>query len=138
MSYGLLADLVVGIHALYVGFVTVGLVAILIGYARGWRWVRNCYFRSAHLAAILLVCAEWILGINCPLTTLENGLRLRAGQNAYGADFIGYWLDRLIFYDFPPWVFALVYLGFGTAVLATFWLAPVEIGKPHRSSPTDR
>jgi hypothetical protein len=138
MSYGFLADLVVGIHALYVAFVAFGLVAIFLGYARDWRWVRNRYFRIAHLAAILLVCVESIGGIECPLTTLENGLRLRAGQNAYAADFIGYWLDRLIFFDFPPWVFTLIYLGFGTVVLATLWLAPIQARASHRSSPTDR
>src|SRR5579864_8493468 len=100
MRYGLLADVVVAMHAFYVGFVVFGLLAILIGHARGWRWVRNLYFRVLHLLAIAFVCAESIIGIDCPLTTLENGLRLGAGQNGYGGDFIGYWLDRLIFYDF--------------------------------------
>jgi len=138
MRYRFLADMVVAIHALYVAFVVFGLVAILIGYARGWRWVRNLYFRIIHLVAILFVCAESIIGIDCPLTTLENALRLGAGQNRYSGDFIGYWLDRLIFYDFPPWVFTMVYLAFGIVVLSTLWLVPIQMAKPHISSPTDR
>src|SRR5579864_4652842 len=105
MQYRLLADAVVGIHALYVGFVVFGLIAILLGRAMGWRWVRSPYVRILHLAAIGFVCLESIAGIDCPLTTLENGLRLAAGQNGYGGDFLGYWLDRLIFYDAPPRVF---------------------------------
>ena len=133
MRYRLLADVVVGIHALYVGFVVFGLVAILLGGAMRWPWVRNPYFRLLHLAAIGFVCLEAIAGLDCPLTTLENGLRFAGGQNGYGRDFIGYWLDRLIFYDAPPRVFTIVYLAFGALVLATLWLVPIRT-----SSPTDR
>ena len=133
MRYRLLADVVVGIHAVYVSFVVFGLLAILLGRAMDWRWVRNPYFRILHLASIGFVCAESILGIDCPLTTLENGLRFGGGQRGYGADFLGYWLDRLIFYDVPPRVFMLIYLAFGLLVLSTLWLVPIR-----RSSPTDR
>jgi len=137
MQYRLLADVVVAIHAVYVGFVVFGLIAILIGRAMGWRWVGNPYFRIVHLAAIGFVCFESIVGIDCPLTTLENGLRLGAGQNGYGSDFIGYWLDRLIFYDLPPRVFTVIYLAFGLLVLSTIWLVPIRFA-PHQISPTDR
>lgn len=125
-----LADLTVAIHAAYVVFVVFGLAAILLGYAAGWRWVRSLYFRLAHLAAILAVCAEAVLGWTCPLTTLENYLRERAGEAAYAGDFVGRWLDWLIFYNAPAWVFTTVYLAFGTSVLATLWLVP-----PSRSNP---
>jgi hypothetical protein len=138
MRYRFLADLVVAFHALYVGFVVFGLIAILIGYARGWRWVRNRYFRILHLAAMLFVFAETVLGIDCPLTTLENQLRLGAGQGSYPGQFIGYWLDQLIFYNFPPWVFGLIYLAFSAAIVATFWLVPIEMTRLPPPSPTDR
>jgi hypothetical protein len=126
-----LADLVVAVHAAYVVFVVFGLAAILLGYFAGWRWVRNLYFRLAHLAAILAVCAEALLGWTCPLTTLENLLRERAGEAACAGDFIGRWLDWLIFYNAPTWVFTTIYLAFGALVLATLWLVP-----PHRSNPS--
>lgn len=74
------ADCIVAVHAAYVGFVVFGLAAVLIGYVAGWRWVRNPYFRLGHLAAIMAVCAEALLGWTCPLTTLENSLRQRAGE----------------------------------------------------------
>ena len=137
MQYRLLADVVVALHAVYVGFVVFGLIAILLGRAMGWRWIRNPYFRIAHLAAIGFVCLESIVGIDCPLTTLENTLRLGAGQNGYSGDFIGYWLDRLIFYDFPPRVFTIIYLAFGLLAAATLWLVPIRLA-PRQSSPTDR
>jgi len=121
----LAADFVVAIHVAYVAVAVLGFVAILIGAAAHWRWVRSPYFRLTHLAMILLVCLETALGAACPLTTLESRLRLKAGATAHSRDFIGYWLDRLIFYDAPPWVFTVIYFAFGTLVILTFWLVPV-------------
>jgi Protein of Unknown function (DUF2784) len=121
------ADAVVLAHAAYVGFVGLGVAAILIGAAAGWRWVRNFYFRAAHLAAIALVLAEALLGEICPLTAWENRLRERAGQAGYPGDFIAYWVHWLIFYDWPPWVFTALYAGFTIAVIAAFWLAPPRL-----------
>jgi hypothetical protein len=126
MLWRMMADIVVAVHATYVAIVLVGLAAILIGSAAQWRWVRNFCFRAAHLAMILLVCAEALVGATCPLTRLENTLRLRVGESGYASDFIGYWLDWLVFYDAPSWVFAAVYLTFGMLVLSTLWLAPVR------------
>jgi hypothetical protein len=126
MLWRVMADIVVAVHAAYVAIVVVGFAAILIGSAAEWRWVRNFYFRAAHLAMILLVCAEALVGTTCPLTRLENALPLRGGETGYTRDFIGYWLDRLIFYDAPSWVFTAAYLTFGMLVLSTLWLAPVR------------
>jgi Protein of Unknown function (DUF2784) len=121
-----LADFVVVIHAAYVAFVVVGLLAIVAGWTLGWRWVRNVWFRGAHLASIALVLVESVVGLACPLTTLENSLRQRAGQAGYPSDFISYWIHRLIFYEWPPWVFFMLYAGFTTLVVAVYWLIPPE------------
>src|ERR1700687_5968481 len=104
-SSRVMADIFVTVCVAYVAIIVIGLAAILIGSAAQWRWVRNFYFRAAHLAMILLVCAEALVGTTCPLTRLENTLRLRGGETGYAHDFIGYWLDWLIFYDAPSWVF---------------------------------
>jgi len=124
VAYGILADVVVVTHAAFVGFVLFGFAAIVMGVALDWEWVRNLRFRLAHLIAIAVVCLDALLGFRCPLTTLENRLRARAGQARYPGDFIGYWAHRLIFYSAPRWVFADLYLGFGALVVLVFWLAP--------------
>jgi hypothetical protein len=126
MLWRVMADIVVAVHAAYVAIVVIGFAAILIGSAAQWRWVGNFYFRTAHLAMILLVCAEALSNTSCPLTRLENALRPRSGETGYGRDFIGYWLDRLIFYDAPSWVFTAAYLTFGMLVLLTLWFVPVR------------
>ena len=120
------ADLVTLIHAAYVAVVVLGFVAILIGWAAGWDWVRNGYFRIVHVAMILLVCCEALIGTTCPLTIWENMLRVKGGEAGYSRDFVGYWLDSLIFYQAPPWVFTTAYLTFGAAVILTFWLVPMR------------
>jgi uncharacterized protein DUF2784 len=127
------ADLVTVIHAGYVAFVVIGFVAILIGWRARWLWVRNFYFRLLHLSMILFVCCEALAGTTCPLTVCENALRLRGGESGYSRDFIGYWLDSLIFYNAPPWVFTAGYLTFGALVLLTFWLVPVQWRTANRS-----
>lgn len=118
-----LADAVLILHAAYVGFVVGGFLLTLAGLRLGWRWVRNRWFRGLHLAAILYVVVQGWLGIQCPLTTLENALRRRAGQEAYSESFIQDWLHRILFFQADSWVFTTVYTVFGAAVLATWWLA---------------
>ena len=84
--YDAIADLVVTIHAAYVGFVVLDFTAIVLGSAMGWRWVHNLYFRVAHLAAILLVCLEALIGVPCPLDDAgESAARARQGQAVRGS-----------------------------------------------------
>src|ERR1700747_1487720 len=93
----ILADAVVIIHATYVAFVVFGLAAILIGAAMNWRWTRSLAFRITHLCAIALVCLESIVGVICPLTSLENSIRQHAGATQYPGDFVAYWAHLAIF-----------------------------------------
>ncbi len=120
----ILADGTVVFHACYVGFVVLGLAAILLGGACRWNWVRNVYFRVVHLAMIAIVVGEALAGIPCPLTIWEKQLRVQAGQASYAGDFIGYWVHRLIFYRAEPWVFTLLYVTFGLLVVAGLVLVP--------------
>jgi len=126
MQWSWLADLVLLLHAAFVAYVVLGLAAIVLGIAIGWSWVRNFWFRATHLAAIGLVVAEALVGLACPLTTLENRLRIAAGERGYPAGCVAHWVQPLIFFDFPPWVFTIGYVAFATVVAAVFWLAPPE------------
>ncbi|MGE3821772.1 MAG: DUF2784 domain-containing protein [Isosphaeraceae bacterium] len=130
-----LADVLVVFHACYALFVVLGLGVILVGVARGWAWVRNPWFRLAHLAAIGYVVLEEVLRWPCPLTVWEKELRSLGGEQAYAADFLGHWAHRLLFFDFPPMVFTLAYLLFGAVVALTFLLAPPRWPGRARTSP---
>ena len=124
MPYQLFADVVLSVHFAIVVFVVGGLVLIVVGNWRGWRFVDAWWFRLAHFAAIGVVVAQAWLGIVCPLTTLENWLRVQANESVYEASFIEYWVRRALYYDAPMWVFTLAYTLFGVCVLAAWWRYP--------------
>jgi len=119
----LLADIVLVIHFAFVLFVVGGLALILVGAAAGWRWIRNRAFRYAHLAAIVFVAAEALVGVACPLTVWEYLLRSGSPD---GQSFVGRWVNRLLYYDFPEWVFTTAYVLFAIAVAVTLWRVPPE------------
>jgi polyferredoxin len=129
--YQLLADVVLALHVLIVAFVIGGLALIVIGNLRKWRWVNALWFRLAHLGAIAVVVAEVWLGVICPLTTLEMWLREKADATTYNGSFIEHWLQRILYYEAPSWVFTLGYSLFGLIVVATWFCFP-PISK-HRS-----
>jgi hypothetical protein len=82
MTYRLLADLVVLLHAAFVAFVVLG------GFL-AWRWRPLVW---AHVP-----CAIWgalieFKGWICPLTPLENYLRRRAGLEGYAGGFVEHYV----------------------------------------------
>ena len=122
LIYRKLADAVLVAHVGVVLFIVGGLVLILAGGRLNWAWVRGMRFRAIHLAAIAYVVVTTWFGIDCGLTTLEQSLRLKAGQTSFEGDFIAHWLSRILFYEAPPWAFITVYTAFGVLVLWS-WIA---------------
>lgn len=118
----LLADIILIIHVLFVAFVVFGLLAVYVGYFLNWRWVRHRAFRIIHLCAIGYVVGQVWLGVVCPLTTWEMALRAEAGATTYSGSFIQYWLQSLLYYSAPEWVFMVVYTVFGSLVLASWFV----------------
>ena len=120
----LAADGLLIIHALFIAFVVFGLILIIAGLVRGWRWVKNPWFRFIHLGAIGIVVIQAWLNVICPLTIWENNLREKAGEAIYAGSFIQHWLHDLIFYQAEAWVFTLSYTAFATLVVLVWYLAP--------------
>lgn len=121
----LIADSVLFLHILVVAFVFFALIAILIGGVLKWGWVKNPWFRSAHLICIAVVVAQAWAGVVCPLTTLEMWLRSLAGEVTYSGSFISHWMGQLLYHDLPAWVFTSIYTAFAALVFASwFWVRP--------------
>ena len=131
MPYQLLADAVLSLHVALVLFVVGGLVLIIAGNLAGWRWVNVLWFRLAHLGAITIIVLESWLRLACPLTALEMWLRAQAHARTYTGSFIEHWLQRLLYYDAPGWVFTLAYTLFGLLVVASWLYFPPKSGR-HR------
>jgi Protein of Unknown function (DUF2784) len=124
VPYQLLADAVLLIHFGVVLFVVAGLVVVVAGNWLRWRWVNGWWFRLAHLTAIAVVVVQAWLGQYCPLTTLESWLRVQAGTPPYDKSFIEHWVQRLIYYEAPLWVFAVAYTVFALLVVLAWWRFP--------------
>ena len=125
-AWQLLADAVLALHVGIVLFVVGGLAVIVGGNLAGWRWVNRWWFRLAHLATIAFVAAEAWAGVVCPLTTLEMWLRVQARAATYAGSFIEHWLQAVLFWDAPAWVFTAAYTLFALAVGAAWWFFPPQ------------
>lgn len=87
MPYHLFADFVVVIHFLFVLFSVLGALLVIF-------WRKILY---VHLPAA--VWAAWMefSGRICPLTPLENWLRLKGGDAEYSGDFVGHYLLAVLY-----------------------------------------
>jgi hypothetical protein len=125
----ILADLILIGHVLFVCFVVLGLVAVYIGWLLSWCWVRNRLFRMLHLCAIAIVVLQSWFGLICPLTSWEMALRAEAGSSTYSGSFIQHWLQAILYYSAPDWVFVMVYTVFAGLVAASWVIVRPTPGK---------
>ncbi len=125
LLYLLAADAILVLHVFFVAFVVIGLLLILLGKTRGWFWIRNPWFRLAHVATIGVVTVQSWFGAICPLTMWENALRLKGGEAVYTGFFISHLLETILYYEAPVWLFAVCYTLFGAIVVASWiWVRP--------------
>jgi hypothetical protein len=99
MLYGMLADLVLIVHMVFVLFVSLGAVAVLY----------RTRLALLHVPCLVYGSALEFVGWICPLTPLEQALRLRAGQEGYAGGFIEHYAGGLLY---PAgWHSARIWLG---------------------------
>lgn len=84
-----LADAVLALHLAFILFVCLGALLAL-----KWRWVPWLQLPAAAWGIFVEAT-----GTICPLTSIENALRVRAGETAYGGDCIGHYLTATIYPD---------------------------------------
>jgi hypothetical protein len=118
----IVADVILIIHVAFVIFVVFGLITIYVGHFLKWQWIRNFWFRISHLIAIGIVVFQSWAGMICPLTIWEMSLRKEAGIANYSGSFIQYWLQSILYFSAPEWLFVLSYTAFGCLVLASWFV----------------
>ncbi len=89
MLYRVLADALLIVHLLFILFVVLGGLLVL----RDRRWA------FLHLPAALWGAIIEFKGWICPLTPLENELRITGGQAGYAGGFIEHYLLPVVY---PP------------------------------------
>ncbi len=104
MVYRVLADLVVVTHLAFVLFTVFGGLLAL-----RWRWVP-----WAHVPAAVWGAFVEITGRICPLTPLENRLRVAGGGAEYAGDFVDRYVMPIVY---PPGLTRDVQLALGALVV---------------------
>ncbi len=89
MTFRILADAILVLHLAFIAFVILGGLAVL-------RWPRLAWL---HLPAVLWAAGITFAGGYCPLTPLENRLRVAGGEAGYEGSFIEQYLTALIYPD---------------------------------------
>lgn len=117
MDAGIWANLILYIHFLYVVAVILPVFLIPIGARFNWRWVWSWKLRAIHVGMMGFVLVEVLVGLVCPLTWLENYFLDAAGKSGYQNSFIAYWVERIMYWNAPQWVFILAYLLFFVLIL---------------------
>jgi hypothetical protein len=132
--YAAMADLIVAIHFLIVTFVLGSQALILLGWWRGWTWIRKTTFRVTHLILVVFIAVQSFMGDLCPLTVWEYQLRLLTGQVVeQDVPFMARLFRMILFYDLPSWFFNVIYVSFGFLVMLTFLLIPPNISFGRRN-----
>ena len=122
--YRLAADVLLVSHSLFAAFLVLGLVAIFLGRWLSWAWVLNFWFCLSHLAAIAIVVFQTWVGTICPLTVWEMRLRELSGGERYKGSFIQHWVQTILYYEAPEWVFVVVYTLFAGLIVASWFIVP--------------
>jgi uncharacterized membrane protein YhhN len=121
MTARILADVLVGIHFLFVAFVVGG------GFL-AWRWRRIAWVHiPVAIWGALIEFAGWI----CPLTPLENSLRRAAGDAGYAGGFIEHYVIPVVY---PAGLTRGIQLSLGIGVVVINVIAYGGLVKGHRHS----
>lgn len=120
-----LADLVLFVHAGVVAFNIFWMIAIPIGWWQGWRLVRLFWWRAAHVASLLVVAIQPLLGRYCFLTLWQEALDAQAGAGpAAEPSFLERVATAAVFWPLPPWVFLYLYIAAFVWTAVLWWLVP--------------
>ena len=117
----MIADIILILHFFIVVFVTSGFFIIPFDYIFKWCWI-GIKIRLAHTLVMLVIITETILGFTCPLTIIENQFR----GNYQSSTFVGYWLQKIIYWELPESFFILLYSGCFAWTIVMWFVFPIR------------
>jgi Protein of Unknown function (DUF2784) len=117
-----LSQAILAVHLVVIAFNVAGLIAIPVGAALGWRWVRVRWWRALHVASWAVVAVQAALGRACFLTLLQDELTGSGAQ----PPLIERWVERVIYWPLPIWVFSAIYTMLFAAVIGLWWAVPTR------------
>lgn len=117
MRFQILADLVLLVHFLWIGFLILG--ALLLRRSKGGR--------IFHGLALVATLGMQLLSLDCPLTLLEQWLRYRYDpHSAYEGSFFTHWVAKIVYLEISPRLVTLLTVLLMAITLSLYvrdWLA---------------
>ena len=123
----ILAEAILAAHLAIILFNLFGLIVVPLGAICGWRFVRVRWWRLLHLVSLAAVAAQAVFGRACILTIWQAAL---TGEPGRPTPLIMGWVNRVIYWPLPVWVFAALYLLVFGYALALLWLVPPAAPHP--------
>jgi hypothetical protein len=117
----ILAEVVVGVHYAYLGY-------LIVGGFLAWRWRSTIW---AHIVAVVWAVLIVTTKIPCPLTALQNDFRENAGQHRLSTSFINLYV-RGTFYPSGQQTFAQAAIA---SVVLTSWIGFAVLRRSKLGSP---
>lgn len=111
---------VLAFHFAIIVFNVAGLVLIPLGAWRRWRWVHGFGWRLLHLLSLAVVALQALAGRACFLTIWQAQL----GGGTHSQPMIAGWINRLIYWPLPLWLFAVLYVLVWLYALLLWWWVP--------------
>jgi hypothetical protein len=119
-----LAQLVLAVHLCVASFVVFGLVAIPLGAARGWPFVHALAWRAPHLAVVMVIALQKVLGRTCFLGVWEEDYLNAAGSAAQHMPLAQVVAIDVMHWDLPLWFFTVLYSAVLLYTLVLWRLVP--------------
>ncbi|MEW6040971.1 MAG: DUF2784 family protein [Elusimicrobiota bacterium] len=96
-----LSDTILLVHLAWILFMIAGFIFTVISLFRK-EFLDKWLFRTLHLLGIVYVGILAVLKQDCPLTTLENFLRLKYNTSVKEPEFLTYYVEKLVYPDVTP------------------------------------
>jgi len=123
VSPQVLAAAILVVHLAVVAFNVGGLILVPVGGWLGWRWVRRYWLRLLHLLSLAVVALQALFGRACILTIWQ--FALQPGGHGEAEPMIAAWINRLLYWPLPHWVFVTAYVAvFAYTLLLWRWIPP--------------
>ena len=116
-------EAVLAVHVAIILFNVFGLVAVPIGAICNWRFVHILWWRVLHVLSLAAVAAQALAGQACFLTVWQDEL---AALQQPTEPLIVRWVNQVVYWQLPIWVFALLYLIAFVYAVALLWLVPPQ------------
>jgi hypothetical protein len=128
----LLGQAILALHLAVIGFNVAGLVVIPLGAWLGWALVRIRWLRLLHLGSLAVVALQALFGRACFLTIWQSD----ATGGGAADPLIMRWVNSVIFWPLPMWVFTALYVAVFAYVVALWWWVRPAHAPPEGEDPT--